>query len=461
MIAIEDIARELKDYIRLLDDVFSTWVFHKGVVIGTPVIPSPLLLTHLAIVSQDSYMERLIPNLYDHYILFFFEVSMVRGVRYKGKRRFDINKPFEIKKLLKQKDKTSKIGSELLGSFITEGEIENVDERALNDHARVLLLLIRPLLMRPNILIPSPLSIIVHETWESRMQRKYYLAPSIVTVIIKNLRFEKDFNVLGEKQEGAYSDSALLLAFDAKQYLIQEVRVRIFIPKRIEEQYGNLRLLRKYVSQDKPIAVGLQGVFIIECDEPVLKLDTCSGYFLVLQKADVIANIEAFGIYGEARCYELQAQKYTSQKHKLCYAIGCKKVHLENFKNAMTKYFRGLEKEGVHILPGTHIHNIQLKEPTYSNTLSKFLIERDNYVELLAPPLTTHILMDKLQLGEVHSLLKTVEMLGNLKGIEQQLSIYRLDFRTKNLLKMLESSWYKAFRVQHEFVKKRNLLYII
>jgi hypothetical protein len=456
LINAEEIAYELTVASEKLDQMLEGWVFRRGFAIAVPVIPSPLLLECPAIVQQKNY-ERFVRNLYDHYILFFPETTIVRGIRYKGKRQFNVNKLFKIEKLKKQKEPTSKLGMELLGSFITEGDIENVDGVSFDKSIKsieALLPLIRPLLLKPDILIPSPLSIIAHEVSSRGTQRKYYLAPATIITIIKDLQFKKEFNILSEKQTGLYSEDSLMLAFDVNNLLIHEVKVKIFIPKQIEEQCKSIQSLKRLVSQGIPVVIGLQGVFIIECDKPLLQFNTSTGYFLALRKVDVVIDIEALSIYGEVQCHSFQQIKSDRAGPDFCYAIRCKKIHLDNFKSTVISYFRKL-KNDVHMLL-----NLYYSKFVDTDIMLRFSIENDNYLELMAPPLITNISMGVIEFAKIFNLLKVLEKLSHTRGIEQLMMLYN-NPEIKYLSRMLESPWHKALKIQHEFATKKNLLYVL
>jgi hypothetical protein len=178
---IKAIVNTLFRYICKLDKEFESYVKPQKPVYGIHVMPGiALLLTHSVQIIKRFKAEFHIRE-YDHYILLFPDFLSVRAIRFCGERKsLDRNSSFLIAKLLKQK-KGSQIGEELIGSFITEGKIENINASTLHILSILSLALIRPYL-KYNTIIPSPLSFITHEIIEKGTFRKVYLSPSPVLV---------------------------------------------------------------------------------------------------------------------------------------------------------------------------------------------------------------------------------------------------------------------------------------
>jgi len=455
---IKAIVNTLFRYICELDKEFESYVKPQKPVYGIHVMPGiALLLTHSVQIIKRFKAEFHIRE-YDHYILLFPDFLSVRAIRFCGERKsLDRNSSFLIAKLLKQK-KGSQIGEELIGSFITEGKIENINASTLHILSILSLALIRPYL-KYNTIIPSPLSFITHEIIEKGAFRKVYLSPSTITVILKDLKYRK-FPVLGRILQGLFTDNAIAIAFDDLHGCFRKCNLKIFLPLIEGINDEDFKLYQEYIRGGGTVISHLLGLFVFEEEQPFLRSDT-SGYFLAIQEIPFNVDIEALAIYGELQGFEFLSS--SSRKYIYYYAVRSERKRVENFKDNIMKEIEVLEKK--------FNAYISFNKPQLIDFFKRLLppgclTSNEQYIELLAPPLIALMIMQNVKIEEILDIVSKLQKIKTLKEPDIKLELAKLSLTGRALDQkildlMMKGVWIKAFSYQRELAKEWSLAYII
>lgn len=454
----ERIIEDLLDQVATLDAEFE-----KKSNSGVPLVPLAglhvfpgivLLLKHYALSIQRYKVEEFVSK-YDHFILVFPDFLSIRAVRFSGeKKKLDIDSSFWIEKLSRKKGERSKIGEELLGSFITQGKIENVTNlfTFLQILSPLLLALIRPLSKDNLFIIPSPLSFITHEIAEFHSPRKVFLSPCTMTVILKSAKY-REIPVLGKRLKGIFSDNATALAFDASNENIKEINLNVFLP--LEEfSDQNFSCYRDHLKAGKRVITHLLGILILE-EMPIL--EGAHGYFMALQELDAHFDIQALAICGNVCDFKL---KFPSKCYY--YSIKCEKQKVEKFKELVLGKILSIKRKLGSVystLENPKIGGVLLKEFS-----SKCFLGRDHHIKLLAPSLLPMLITNTDMYENIERLLERLREITSMSEEINAFSEFRKLLEDKiygKILAKLDSGWNKSLSNQQSFVKKWNLSYII
>jgi len=454
----EDIIENLLNNVRELDEKFEQSVTPGRPIYGLQVMPGMVLLLqhHALVVKRFSSKEFL--SEYDHFILVFPELLSIRAVRFSGKGKLDLDSSFLISKLSKQKGESSRIGRELIGSFITQGMLEKVNDSVLWPLLPILLALIRPFL-KNGVLLPSPLSLIAHEILERGLSKKVFLSPCALTVILRDFKYQKRFPVLGKELQGLLVHQGNILAFDASQGILKTGQLKVFIPlERLDD--AEFYSYRECLEKGRPVISYLLGVLVFEYEKPVMKPDT-RGHFLALQEVPLQLDAEALAVYGKPHSFTLRSKLSLSRPSELYYAISCEKQKAEAFKQAVLRKISSLGKELNACMPLTELKVGDIAEKEF---ISKFFQADEHYVRLLAPSLLTLALTDDNEVGRILKALDELRKLSSLSAIE---ALPRLEALKKEnpiiprLLAKLGNIWKDSFENQRSFASMWRLAYVI
>lgn len=453
---VREVIQELLKLVSDLDNLFQKEVSDDRPVYGLHIIPGiVLLLKHQALIITR-YSAKELFSTYDHYLLILPELLSIRAIRFTGKEKLDGNKSFRIKKLMKQKGEKSRIAEELIGSFITYGMLENINLAKLQLFSTLWLSLMRPLL-KQNVVLPSPLSLIAHEYKTEK--KKIYLSPCTLTLVLnnKNFDFKKDFQVIGEYLKGLFIKNNIALAFDKQTNKLQKIGyLKVFLP--LEEfADNNFNEYYNYLKSGQPIITNLLGMLIFEEDLPFIAQNT-RGFFLALQETSFYPEIQAFALYGEPSVLNFRISGRIIQKY---YAIRCMKDNIIKFKQTIREeiFLLSRKLDAYNIL-----EKISFDEAIKEGILSEYLLIENNYIEMLSSCLMVQALVKEF--GS-EGLLKALNVLRNISSsseIDASLKLLRLKKEKSYIYEIfcnMNNTWKQAFDIQQTFAKKWNLAYII
>jgi hypothetical protein len=452
------IVKDLLTYANELDKKFEREVTSERPVYGLHVMPGiVLLLKHHALMIKRYTAKEFLTN-YDHFMLVFPELLSIRAIRFSGKERLDASSSFLVSKLSRQKGESSKIGRNLIGSFITEGKLENIDETALQLLSPVLLELIRPFL-KTNLIFPSPLSLMTHEIFVGNFSKRLFLSPCALTVILKgkNFKYVKRFQALGEMLEGLLINDGIVLAFDTSQERLEEGSLKVFLPLGgfADERF---KLYQEYLKAGRSIITHLLGILVFEEKVPILKPNT-QGYFLALQEMPIYLDVEALAVYGELYGFTFKFTHLSRTSQKYC-AIRCRKDQVERFTQAVQRKISSLSRElNAHIT----FEELKIGDVTKEKLLSEYLISENHHIKLLAPPLLVPAITKGLESKVLQEILNTLQKAASCTKIEASLIFMKLNEKpwTRALLAEMSGAWKDSFNYQRDLATKHKLAYII
>lgn len=453
----EEIIRDLLVRAQDLDRKIEQNVTRERPVYGLQVVPGMVLLLQHYVLKIGIFKAEELLSEFDHFILMFPDFLAIRAVRFSGKSKLNPNSSFLIYKLSKQKGRDSKIGEELVGSFITQGMLENVDISILQLLSPVLLALIRPFL-KDGVLFPSSLSLIAHEILKQGVSKKAFLSPCTLTLILTDFKHQERFPVLGKELEGLLTHRGTVLAFNAQRETLESGHIRVFVPSRgsidVDSYYT------EYSERKRPVISHLLGMLVFEHGQPIMKPNM--GYFLALQEVPLQLDTEALAIYGEPHGFSLRTTLSSNELRDFYYEIRCDKRKLDKLKQTVLEKILLIERKlnARSLITEPRITDIVRKE-----LAPRILQSNNHYVGLLAPPLQALLLTE---VHEADRLLNALEELIKLSSLSSKVdALLRLkDLKTKNPLiqKLIDKAtglWKYSLKCQRDFANKWGLSYLI
>ena len=441
------IIRDLFNRVIELDKRFEADLKSVPSVYGLQIFPGIVLLLEHYGLSIHSFRAEEFLSKYDHFILIFPDFLSIRAIRFSGKKEFTRDSSFLISKLSKQKGEHSKIGRELLGSFITQGKFENICNPVIQILSPLLLALIRPF-SKGNSIIPSPLSFIVHEIFSSGLSRRFFLSPCTMTLILKDCKYLNDFFVLGKKLKGLFVRNAVALAFDVSREELREVNLNVFLPleKFFEQEFG---FYLEHFKMGKAIAAHLLGILVME-GEPIIVPES-KGFFMALQETPAQFEIQALAMYGNIRYFEL---KLPSRHYY--YSIKCERQKVEKIRRLIQKKIWSIKRDRSVYSSFDRLGVWEyIKEP-----LSRCFLSKDYGIELYAPPLLP-LIIDDCEYERVKRALEELrEITSSSREIDSFSKLRKLYNVCDDILEKMRR-WKDSFDCQQTFARKWNLSYIV
>jgi len=301
--------------------------------------------------AKMSVVPRLFKTFYDFYILYFPRLGLVRSVRYTGERELPADSVLVVKKLKIQRDEKSSIGENLVGCFISHGQIGSV-----NDVSSDLLFfeyfyinLVKPLLAtykKFSAILPTPFSVTSILT---DGKRKYFVPCSIVLLIDYSKAKENKDYVFGEFLEFIETEGYVLgCIYDEYSPKIIKCKpsgpFKIVIPKieQVDEAlYGEYYLSKKAIITNVAAIIVLDENLILTNYRKSIK----EGFILVFCEIPFNFDVSAFCHFGDS--VDVIGEGFELK----CFKIRVKKDLMEIFKDKVfrtigycTRTFRAEEK---------------------------------------------------------------------------------------------------------------------
>uniref|UniRef100_A0A7C4BAV1 Uncharacterized protein n=1 Tax=Ignisphaera aggregans TaxID=334771 RepID=A0A7C4BAV1_9CREN len=402
---------------------------------------------------------------YDLCIVLFSDFLAIRGIRYSGKRSLSSESSFFIYKLSKQK-KGSLIGKDLLGSFITEGEVLEV--MALEPQMMIspFLALIRPFLKsfpKHDLIVPSPLSYITTIVTVNNVEKRFVLSPSTLTIVVREMKPAKDFKIMYTSVPGYVSNNAFLIVYNPLDDKAFEFRVPIFLVRGYDSAFDEYY---EYIKKGKAIITHLLGMFIFKNGFPVICIGECNsnGMFVAFSEISPYIELEALSIIGKLRLL-LSAEGshilFQGKYYSLCAPVKHIRKMVSNIMNKIRSIEHSSEVNNTIILQQS-IESI-IKDEFHSHYITRI----NDEICMLAPPLISFSSLYNISVNDIWSFLKQVQSIASQSissPLLSQLQLYRMmqegTWRREVLIK-LSKPWHEAIRVQQQYAEKHKLNYII
>lgn len=448
------LVNELIHHVSSLDNLFEQKVSYSDPALGLQVFPGvTLTLEYLFIRHPDEKFNAE----YDHFIVLLPDFLAIRGIRYSGQRTLSSTASFIIYELLRQKRGAS-IGEELLGSFVTKGKVQNI---ALIDHQIAispLLALIRPL-FKDRFIVPSPLSYITHTILLKGVQhKKYFLSPFTLMIILRELKFKKEFRVLGTTLSGFFTKNASVLIYDPLNEVLRETSIPVFLIKGLDrafdEYYESLKMRKVIVTQ-------LLGMFIFGNGLPIAYTGatTYNCLFIAFSRSYPYIELEALAIYGKPQSL---VPSTTSSRQCYYYNLCAEIEHVEKFVNSVETRVLNIEH---HMWKSdTSILSQEVEDFIKKKLLPQIIIEDDSKICMLAPPLISLLLSSNISGNNMWSYLKRLKdtaLQGKLLFYLEIVKLKQEKTWRSLALRKIGSPWNRALQAQQEYVKKHKLWYIV
>ncbi|MEM4969522.1 MAG: hypothetical protein QXU63_07605, partial [Nitrososphaerota archaeon] len=322
---LDESAEIIDEIIKLTKEVDSNVSGLNREVHGLQVVPDFALVLRHEFLKRGPLPQKYIMK-YDYLVLLLAELGLIRAIRYIGKvDKLRHDTTLKIGKLRLQRDETSKLGQELIGSFITQGEIEAESNEALQQIYPILLNLIRPLtrvkLYKDKIkfaaIFPAHFSLVSLPVYESHKRTAFLSPSSMLTLIDYSYAHEKIINILGYKnirclitksyviscKPISLPDSATNPTDIIKCIPIGPYRTIIPLIDRVNE-----RLREEYCNRQEMVLTNLLGIWVFE-ERPFMLCGDSRGYLLALDEIPYIPEVEAFAIFGESSGISLDRLK--------------------------------------------------------------------------------------------------------------------------------------------------------
>ena len=394
---------------------------------------------------------------YDYYILFLSELAVIRALRYIGKKReLSADKIFVIKKLQIQRDESSKLGRELLGCFISYGQ---VDEMSL-DYGLLLseyfmLNIVKPLALVDHnfiAILPTPLSAISMEIDGNVI----YLLPCTITLLIDYYKArETRKRILGYEVDCIETEGYIVACRYDERYhkkvkcFTEFPPFKIIIPKieQVDDQ-----LFRDYYFERKRIITHVAGIIVFG-KQPVLPALGISqnheGFILVFCEVPYSIDVSSFIHLGEPVTIAEKNGKYKLSGIKL----KVERRLQETFKRKVigTIYFLerkfGAEKQ---------IMNFENIASGRDFDTHDWLEIENNHIYLYAPPFLHLSLLKKISPTQLFQVVRDFSKNQNIDIILRYRDKHKTWIKILRLENLL-NIWYKVYSMHKLFLKKYKL----
>jgi len=396
---------------------------------------------------------------YDYYTLFLPELGIIRALRYMGKRDLSANEIFLIRRLQIQRDETSRLGQELLGCFISYGQVDLKEE--INYDLLLLeyffLNLIKPLAVVDrnfSAILPTPFST-VSILIESDV---VFLVPCTALILIDYTKArETRGNILGEVIDYIETEGyTICCKYDEKSpkmvkcYIIGPFKVVIPKIEQVDEQ-----LYHEYYENRDPVITNLAGIIVFGSKPllPSLNLNDFGGFILVFCEVPYSLDVSAFIHLGESINIIDKEEKYRLNGIKL----KIEKKLFEIFRNKVFKTIDYIRRNN-----NAKEQIIDFEKVTSKNYNFTGWLERvDNCVYLYAPPLITLSLVHKIKFNELLQVMeKFTKRDTGLDIILENRYKHKIWLKILNLENFLKV-WYETFNTHRVITEKYKLFTLL
>jgi hypothetical protein len=454
---ISALVNDIVSSVKKLDEILEYQASDEDPIIGLQVFPGVTLTLDYLLIKHRSNISSVE---YTCFILLLLEVLAIRGVRYSGQGTLSASSSFIIHELLRQY-KGAQIADELLGSFITKGKVQN---KTLVEHqtlTHLFLALIRPF-YKNGFIIPSPLSYITYAIITKNGQyRKYILSPATVIAIIKELKFVKNYNVLGTPLTGFLSNNASILVYDPYSNEIREITIPILLLKNTCPTFDDYFNYLK-TGTSNAIITNLLGMFIFGKSLPIanVKTDTRDVLFLAFSESCPYIEFEAFAIFSSVQ-QSFLAMNLSKRRHH--YGLCIPHNYVQEFVATVSRKFHNII-QALQKVQSASILEQHIESNIKRKIQSEFIIQENDNICIPAPPLIPLSLTTHITIKDMWTELKRLHYLSIHNKFMFELEIIKIrqeESWRRQMLSKIKKPWGIALQIQSEYAKKHQLWYII